>query len=455
MPRGFQRTKAMISWLCVLLVICDIGMGLWAGRNSRWFFNKPLSEYLGAIVDSLARWTGRIVWVVAIVIAAKRAFFSNSTSEPVSLDRIISVLVNGARRNLPLKFSTSIPATLFLLVIFGFLLINTRSDFAYVPPSSAILVTSDDKEIYAVDEANGKMAVFESMPVNGGSVKLKGTIDLNRSNVAAHPQRLAISPNGKMIYVADPASDEVTVIDRGNNEIVGHILIAPAGRTPRWIVFTPEGDKAYISAEGPVPQGSIVVVDTKKIMGVKIIKGLNCPEGLAILPQNHRLYVSSQCGSYGTDPVFSIDTVSDEVSRGEMIPQMAVGSGIAVSHRHQKLYVARGNFPSEDAAQTEHKAPFSIVDVHSRHTLQTVALQMSVNFVVVTPDEDYAIVSNGDQISFFDTETNKDVKDLYVGPDLRGLAVSRNGGVYLLFPGLRIQMFGLNGVVPVKSVPRQ
>lgn len=88
------------------------------------------------------------------------------------------------------------------------------------------------------------------MPANGGGLKTKARIDLNRSGTAAHPQRLALNPATNILYVTDPLSDEVIAIDRGhNNEIIGRIAV---GRLPRSIVFASNGEKAYVSNEGPV-----------------------------------------------------------------------------------------------------------------------------------------------------------------------------------------------------------
>ncbi len=71
---------------------------------------------------------------------------------------------------------------------------------------------------------------------------------------------------------------------------------------------------------------------------------MNTPEGLAIDAGSNRVYVASQSG-YGEDPVFVIDTISDSILQAETITGMAVGASVAVSPKHNKLYVARANFP--------------------------------------------------------------------------------------------------------------
>ncbi len=325
------------------------------------------------------------------------------------------------------------------------------SHFFYAPSASAILITPDSRDIYCVDENRGKIIVIENMPHEGGGLKTKDVIDLNRSGSAAHPQRLALNPDTNILYATDPLSDEIVVIDRGhNNAIEGRISV---GRLPRSIVFTPNGDKAYVSNEGPIPQGSISVIDARKHRTIGKIKGVNTPEGLAIDPANHRIYVASQSG-YGLDPVFVIDTLEDKVLEEETIEGMAVGVGVAVSSRRQKLYVARGNFPCPDPNGGS-LSPLSIVDLAGRRELKRHALLTSVNLVVLTPDEEYALVGNGDQVSIIDTSSNLVVKTLrFEGPPI-GIAVSRDNGVYILLANLQVKLFGLSGLVPKKRVPVQ
>jgi YVTN family beta-propeller protein len=317
------------------------------------------------------------------------------------------------------------------------------AQFFYAPSASAILITPDSRDIYCADEEHGKIVVIENIPHAGGGLKTKDLIDLNRSGSAAHPQRLALNPDTNILYVTDPLSDEIIVIDRGHNNAIENRI--PVGRLPRSIVFTPNGDKAYVSNEGPIPQGSISVIDARKHRILRTIKGVNTPEGLAIDPVNHRVYVASQSG-YGEDPVFVIDTVEDKVLEDETIREMAVGVGVAVSSKHHKLYVARGNFPySQPSGHTG--SPLSIIDLASRRELKRYALQTSVNLAVLTPDEEYVLIGNADQVSIVDTSSDLMVKTFRFEAPVIGIAVSRENAVYVLLPGLQVKMLGLSGLI--------
>lgn len=313
----------------------------------------------------------------------------------------------------------------------------------YAPSASSILVTPDGRDIYCADEKNGRIIVIENMPHGGGGLKTKDTLDLNKSGATAHPQRLALNPDTNVLYVTDPLADELIVIDRGHNNVIqGRI---PVGRLPRSIVFTPNGDKAYVSNEGPIPQGTISIIDARKHLVIRTIRGVNTPEGLALDPTNHRVYVASQSG-YGEDPVFVVDTIRDVVLEKETIDKMAVGAATAVSSRHRKLYVARGNFPYRDPDTGHTGSPFSIVDLNSNREVRTLALQTSVNFVVLSPDEDYALVANGEQISIIDTSSDFIVRTFKFGASPIGIAVSKDSAVYVLLADMQIKLFGLSGL---------
>ena len=77
-----------------------------------------------------------------------------------------------------------------------------------------------------------------------------------------------------------------------------------------------------------------------------------------------------------------IDTVEDKVLANETIPDMAVGTGVAVSPKHQKLYVGRGNFPAAGSSPGGNRTPLSIIDLRSRRELVIHELKTSVGEVV-------------------------------------------------------------------------
>ena len=456
MATRFPKLRIVLGSICLLLLVVDLGLITVITKN-RWFLTETWPQYLLGAMDTLTLWTGRAFWTIVILFVIARGILIGRTAPLPSSDKIIETVVGTVRKFLPPELTVTIPGVIALLTTAFVLIRFLPSTFSYIPPASAIVIAhdKDEKEIYAVDEVNGKVVVIERQPEGGGGLKIKAEIDLNRSDARARPQRIAISPDGNIAYVTNPSADEVIIIDRAHNNAVLPQRIS-VGRLPRSIAFTPDGTKAYVSNEGPIPQGNISVIrviDAKNNYVHEVnkepIRGVNCPEGLAVPYNGSRLYVASQCG-INEDPVFTIDIVRDQVLRSETIKEMQVGVSVAVSPQHHKLYVARGNFPSHDTTTGRTGSPFSIIDIRTRppKEVRTYTLDTSVNLVVVTPDEKYVLVGNGQNITVFSTETDTELKTFELNASPLGIAASKDNSIFVLHPNMKIFTFGLSGLVP-------
>ena len=58
------------------------------------------------------------------------------------------------------------------------------------------------------------------------------------------PIEMALSPDGRVLYVVCQDSDEVRVVDAQTNKVVG---VVPVGRAPRGIALSPDGRMLYIT----------------------------------------------------------------------------------------------------------------------------------------------------------------------------------------------------------------
>lgn len=90
--------------------------------------------------------------------------------------------------------------------------------------------------------ASGTVSVFNR--ING---KLEKEI-----TVGLHPNAIIASADGKFIYVANGSSDEITVINAKNNQLVENIFVGMAGRnlqgsTPNGLTLSADGKKLFVS----------------------------------------------------------------------------------------------------------------------------------------------------------------------------------------------------------------
>ena len=89
----------------------------------------------------------------------------------------------------------------------------------------------------------------------------------------------------------------------------------------------------------------------------------------------------------------------------------------------------------------------SVIDLRDGRELRNHTLRTSVNLVDLTPDDDYVLVSNGDQITIIETSTDNVVRSFSFGAAPVGIAVSKENAVYVLLPGSQIKLLGLSGLV--------
>jgi YVTN family beta-propeller protein len=93
-------------------------------------------------------------------------------------------------------------------------------------------------------------------------------IDLDASSsvavisVGSRPQGIAVQPGGNLVYAANCASNDVSVIHRGVNRVIATI---PVGQAPYGVAFSPDGTRAYVTNAGKGmgrDRGTVSVIDT-------------------------------------------------------------------------------------------------------------------------------------------------------------------------------------------------
>ncbi len=118
---------------------------------------------------------------------------------------------------------------------------------------------------------------------------------------------IAITRDGRWIWVVNPDSNSVSVIDVWNdaNTKVREISV---GRNPRCLAITPNGDKVYVTNQR---DGTVSVIDADEYRVRKVIKVGTEPVGCALTPDGKRLLVANS----GSDSVFLINARSDKVQK--------------------------------------------------------------------------------------------------------------------------------------------
>ena len=179
-----------------------------------------------------------------------------------------------------------------------------------------------------------------------GNITTSAPVTVNVANAAPSPAPLSgtttsantgSDPNGVVVvgnraYVANGASDTVSVVDVNTRQIVATI---PVDHTPLSVVAKPDGTRVYVSN---VDSATVSVIDTASngvIKQITVPGGayVHIPGDMAMSPDGTRIYVATYDGT-----VTAIDTASN-IAIGPWFVSYDIG-GMAVSPDGRRLYVA-------------------------------------------------------------------------------------------------------------------
>ena len=130
-------------------------------------------------------------------------------------------------------------------------------------------------------------------------------IDLN----IEEPYGVAVSPDGKKVYITHFGDEYVSVIDAVTNKLRTTIKV---GKHPFGVIFNPQGTRAYVSNYG---NNTVSVIDSINDAQIGIISVGKGPKGIVIDPKGAKIYVcNSGWSNYDQDNTISvIDTTNNTV----------------------------------------------------------------------------------------------------------------------------------------------
>jgi DNA-binding beta-propeller fold protein YncE len=187
----------------------------------------------------------------------------------------------------------------------------------------------DGSRIFVANSGDGTVSVIEVKPT-GYAPAFKFT-SVNSIKVGGKPQQLAVSPDGKYIYITvENAEDGSLVIleDKGNGKF-STLLTFPIGPFPRGVAVSPTGAKIFAASSG---NNTVSVIGHSSLGGhflVGSIENLQSkPKGLAVTPDGRTLLVACSEGN----KVFGINTENTASARltfdvGGSPEQIAVAPG--------------------------------------------------------------------------------------------------------------------------------
>jgi YVTN family beta-propeller protein len=196
------------------------------------------------------------------------------------------------------------------------------------------------------------------------------------------PFNLAVSNDGKNLYVIAQDSDELLVVDTDNDMVLNKIKV---GVHPHSIVLNKEGKLAYVSNEW---SDNVSVIDLLSSKVIDTIKTGNGPAGLAISSNGKFLYAVNAFGS---------DLSVIDLSTKEERKRLTTGNnptGTALSPNGKELYVT-----SRRANMVPYGEPLisdlTLVNDSTQKVVKHIGLEAAhiIENIAFTPSGDLALMT--------------------------------------------------------------
>ncbi len=150
-----------------------------------------------------------------------------------------------------------------------------------LPPNgedNAITITPDGRHVYVPYVLfNGTSSPPEIVAViDTATNTVAQTVQVEPASFTTMLTGIAVTPNGKYIYVSNQGSNSVSVLDTASNTIVKTVLV---GTSPAGVAVTPDGAHVYVSNQG---SNSVSVIDTASNTVVATIT-VTAPTAISII----------------------------------------------------------------------------------------------------------------------------------------------------------------------------
>ena len=204
-----------------------------------------------------------------------------------------------------------------------------REDDFYKSPIQMAL-SRDGRRLFVTCENSGEVLVIDA-----GVRRVVSSVKTGKS-----PFGVALSPDERRLYVSNRWDDNVAVLDLGRMEVVGLI---PVGDDPHELVTDETGRYLFVANLGT---DDVSVIDTADFKEIKRLEAGHSPFGIAFSPDHQFLYISSQLSipvPFRTPPVLEltvIDAKRQVVAGRRQLFSTLIGQDLAVSPDNRFVAVA-------------------------------------------------------------------------------------------------------------------
>ncbi|MGB8596518.1 MAG: beta-propeller fold lactonase family protein [Candidatus Sulfotelmatobacter sp.] len=163
------------------------------------------------------------------------------------------------------------------------------------------------------------------------------------------PIEMALSPNGRLLYVVCQASDELRVVELASGKIVSTVSV---GHVPRGIVLSPDGRHIYVTNAW---SDTVSLIDATTLRVVRTLPTGFEPTGIVCDRSGVTLYIANRLSS---------DISVIDVNTGQEIKRLLAGRGasyLALSADGKWIYGTH-IYPNAGAFRTQPNSEITVID---------------------------------------------------------------------------------------------
>jgi YVTN family beta-propeller protein len=257
-------------------------------------------------------------------------------------------------------------------------------DYNYSSTNEGVALHGDT--LYFADTGNSTVAVIDTSKLSASNYNPAEKL----INVGLFPQDLAVTPDGKQVWVAETGPQTsrsspsgVAVISAATDKIVARLHLSGS---PSQIAFSPSGSRAYVATASGL---WIYNTASRRVAGV--IRGLGDPRSVAVSPDGKTVYVTDTNASTVAVISAAAGRVTRSVKVGEMPWQLAISAS------GKTVYVADAD---SDAV--------SVISAATDKVTHTVTVTGDPDTLALTPDGSQLWVGQNSSatVSVIDTATD-------------------------------------------------
>jgi YVTN family beta-propeller protein len=392
--------------LATAATVVAAGPGLTArldGRTLRLTW-QPESDWLHGwvTVRGPAGWadvrvTGQIARDEPLSIAAVEEWFAGD-----STGARMTVLATPPRRRRAGAVLIAGVVALAVLAGVGFAFAMVSSDDERTPPP-AVAAPPSTKTTAAPTPSS-----LARVPLAARSSSLDRPVVAGKVKVGDEPEGIAVSPDGRTVYVANQGSRVLSVMDARTKKVTSVRLRG----TPRFVTTSRDGRLVFVSMYADDKSGSgVAVIDARTREVTKYMSTGQQPYTLSVAPDG-RLWV----------PIHSRHRVEIYAAKN----QRADGRVQVPPNPHAVAFAAS---PARAFTANHESNSVSIIDMHTDELIKSVKVSRSPHSVAVSPDGKTVLVAGYDAgtADLIDAATGKRTGPLEVGNKPQSVAFARDG----------------------------